>query len=100
MTAACSVFAPAGDPFAVTLALLSPSTPATLAVINSAVADLLARDAIPAGWIYLNRSYAALNDAGSVISFELTTPTTDVVSATGHMPVFVSRLCLSEVCSA
>lgn len=88
VTADCQVFAPVGDPFAVTLAALSPNTPATQAAVNAAVADLLARDAIPAGRIYLNRLYAALSDAGSVNSFELVAPAADVVSATGHMPVF------------
>lgn len=88
VTADCQVFAPAGDPFAVTLAALSPNTPATQAAINAAVADLLARDAMPAGRIYLNRLYAALSDAGGANSFELVAPMADVVSATGHMPVF------------
>jgi len=88
VTADVVVFAPAGDPFAVTVSGLTPNTPTTQAAINAAVADLLTRDGMPAGRIYLNRLYAALSDAGGVTSFELVAPTADVVSATGHMPIF------------
>ncbi|MEJ0020739.1 MAG: baseplate J/gp47 family protein [Acetobacteraceae bacterium] len=88
VTANVVVFAPAGDPFAVTVAGLSPSTVTTQAAVNAAVADLLARDGMPAGRIYLNRLFAAISDAGGVDHFALTTPTADVVSATGHMPIF------------
>jgi uncharacterized phage protein gp47/JayE len=88
VTADCAVFAPAGDPFAVTVAGLSPNTPTTQAAINTAVADLLARDAQPEGTIWLNRLSAAISDAGGVNHFELTHPTADVISATGHMPIF------------
>jgi uncharacterized phage protein gp47/JayE len=88
VTADCNVFAPAGDPFAVTVAGLSPNTPATQAAVNTAIADLLARDAQPAGTIWLNRLSAAISDAGGVDHFELTSPTADVVSASGHMPNF------------
>jgi hypothetical protein len=58
------------------------------AAVNTVVADLLAGDAMPAGRIYLNPLSAAPSDAGGVNSFELSAPTVDVVSATGHMPVF------------
>jgi uncharacterized phage protein gp47/JayE len=89
MTADCRVFAPVGDPLAVTVADLQPDTPAARAVIADAINALLLRDAQPGGTLWLNRLTAAISDAGGVESFNLAVPTANVVSASGHMPIFV-----------
>ena len=88
VTADCQVFAPVGDPLTVTVADLQPDTPATRQAIGNAINALLLRDAQPGGTLWLNRLTAAISDAGGVQSFNLTTPTANVVSASGHMPIF------------
>jgi uncharacterized phage protein gp47/JayE len=88
VTADCHVFAPAGDPLAVTIVDLQPDTPATRAAIGDAINALLLRDAQPGGTIWLNRLTTAISDAGGVESFNLVSPTANVVSAAGHLPVY------------
>ncbi len=84
----CQVVAPIGDPLTVTIADLQPDTPATRGAIGDATNALLLRDAQPGGTLWLKRLTAAISDADGVESFNLVLPTANVVSASGHIPIF------------
>jgi uncharacterized phage protein gp47/JayE len=87
VTAEVVVVAPVGVPLAVTIADLSPDTPAIRAAIEAELADTLRRQAEPG--VLLSRSWIAEAVARAVGErrHRLVLPADDVPHAVGHMPV-------------
>lgn len=85
VTADVIVFAPAATPLNLTIAALSPATDAVKAAIGAEVADLLAREAVPAGTIYYSHLDEAISAAVGEGHHFLASPSGDVTAATGHI---------------
>jgi uncharacterized phage protein gp47/JayE len=87
VTATVSVVAPVADTLDFDITL-TPNTADTRAAVEAELADLLAREAEPGGTLLLSQIQVAIGTAAGVTDFTLNDPTTDVTSATGHIPVF------------
>jgi uncharacterized phage protein gp47/JayE len=85
VTAAVTVVAPVAVPLDFTITGLSPSTVAVKAAITLALADLIAREAIPGGTIYLSHIREAISGAAGEIDHVLTAPAANVTNTTGNI---------------
>jgi uncharacterized phage protein gp47/JayE len=65
--------------------LLTPDTPATRVAVTAQLNDLLLREAAPGGTLPLTHIQNAIDEAAGVTDYTLLSPTTNVVSATGHI---------------
>jgi uncharacterized phage protein gp47/JayE len=81
------VVAPIADALNFTISGLNPSTQAVRDAIEAELKDLLAREAEPAGTIYLSHIREAISIAADEFNHALTAPAADVVSAAGHISV-------------
>ncbi|SNT29087.1 Uncharacterized phage protein gp47/JayE [Noviherbaspirillum humi] len=87
VTAQVTVAAPIADTLNFQIQAVSPNTAAVQAAIQAELADLLLREATPGGTLYLSHIRAAISAAAGEANHVLVSPSADVVSATGHMPV-------------
>lgn len=101
VTADAGAFIPTADTKAVTITGLVPDNANTRAAVTAALQDLFARQATPggaalgdgvdannpAGSLFLGQIEAAIQGATGVANFDLTVPSADITSATGHIPV-------------
>lgn len=78
------VAAPVAAPVNYSIAVV-PNTPAVKAAVLAELDDLHAREAIPGGTLLLSHMRAAISAATGETNYTMTTPTADVVSATGHI---------------
>lgn len=85
VTAQLTVVAPVAVPVNIQIQALSPNTGAVQAAIQAELADLLLREAVPGGTIYLSHIRAAISAAAGEANHVLVSPNADVVSATGAM---------------
>jgi len=81
------VAAPVAVPLNITIGDLNPDTPAVRAAIEAEVKDLLRRDAVPGGTIYLSRLIEAISVAAGESSHTLTAPAANVAHGTGEIAV-------------
>lgn len=86
VTAEVFVVAPVADPLDMTVKL-SPNTAAVQAAVRAEVADLIVRDAKPGAPTLISRLREAVSLAAGESDNAITSPTADVVHATGHMAV-------------
>lgn len=86
VTAEVFVVAPVADPLDMTVKL-SPNTAAVQAAVRAEVADLIVRDARPGAPTLISRLREAVSLAAGESDNAITSPTADVVHATGHMAV-------------
>lgn len=84
VTARASVVAPALAPLDLTLSV-SPSTPALRSAVESAIEDLLAREAVPGGTIYLSAIAEAISTTPGESHHRIESPTADAVAAPGTL---------------
>jgi len=84
VTAEVFVAAPVADPLNMTVKL-SPNTAAVQAAVRAEVADLIVRDSVPGQPILISRLREAVSVAAGEADNAITSPTTDVAHATGHM---------------
>lgn len=87
VTANITVAAPIADALNFTIASLSPATAAVKAAVTQNLVDLIRRESQPGGTLYLSHIREAISAAFGEIDHSLTTPSANVVSATGHIPV-------------
>lgn len=87
VTADLYVAAPIPVPLNITIGNLNPDTPAVRAAIEAEVEDLLRRDAVPGGTIYLSRLVEAISVAAGESNHTLTAPAANVEHATGEIAV-------------
>lgn len=80
-----TVVAPTLLPVALTIAGLSPNTPAVQAAVTAELADLFRREAKPGGAVLLSHIRAAISAAAGEDDYSLTSPVANVVAATGQM---------------
>jgi uncharacterized phage protein gp47/JayE len=86
VTAHVFVVAPTADALDMTIKI-SPNTADVRAAVTAEVSDLITRTAQPGGTIYISKIREAVSIAAGENNNQVVTPTADVVSATGHMPV-------------
>lgn len=86
VTAEVFVAAPIPDPLNMAVNI-SPNTAAVRASVRAEVADLVIRDSKPGGPILISRLREAVSIAAGESDNEITSPTADVVHATGHMAI-------------
>jgi len=86
VTAEVFVVAPVADPLDMTVKL-SPNTAAVQAAVRAEVTDLIVRDAKPGAPTLISRLREAVSLAAGESDNAITSPTADVVHATGHMAV-------------
>ncbi len=84
--AAVTCFAPTLNAVNLTVAL-NPNTVANQTAAVAAIADFLFREAAPGGTLYFSRLSANIQAAGAVYRLQMTSPTGDVLSAPGVLPV-------------
>lgn len=84
VTAEIFVAAPIADPLNMSVKL-SPNTAAVQAAVRAEVADLIVRDSKPGSPILISRLREAVSLAAGESDNVITSPTADVVHATGHM---------------
>lgn len=87
VTADLYVAAPVAVPLNITIGNLNPDTPEIRTAIEAEVNDLLRRDAVPGGTIYLSRLIEAISVAAGESSHTLTAPAANVEHATGEIAV-------------
>lgn len=88
-TADVIVLAPTPDTLNFTMAI-NPDTAAIRLAITAELTDLLSREAEPGGTIYLSHIQEAISQATDEVDHVLASPSANVVSSTGHMPVMGS----------
>lgn len=81
------VVAPVADTLNFTITGLTPNTQAVKDAVQANLADLLRREAAPGGTLYLSHIREAISLAAGETNHALTSPSADVVSAAGHIPV-------------
>lgn len=86
VTAEVFAGAPIADPLNMAVKL-SPNTAAVQAAVRAEVADLIVRDAKPGVPTLISRLREAVSLAAGESDNAITSPTTDVVHATGHMAI-------------
>jgi len=86
VTAEAFVFAPVAETLNFTIAV-TPSTAAIKAAIEAELRDFLARESEPGGTLYLSRINEVISIAAGEFDHTLTSPSADVVKATGHLAV-------------
>ena len=70
-------------PLAVTISNLLPNTAAVRSAIAAQLADLIRREALPGGTLYLSHLREAISAAAGETNHVLVNPVADVVAATG-----------------
>jgi uncharacterized phage protein gp47/JayE len=85
VTATVSVLAPVSVPLNFTVDGLTPDTAATRAAVTAELADLLRRDAAPAGTILKSQIETAVGVSEGVEDFAVTVPAADVTHTTGQI---------------
>lgn len=85
VTAAVTVLAPVAVPLNFTIAGLNPSTAAVKAAITQELTDLIVREAMPGGTIYLSHIREAISIAADEFDHSLTSPSANVVMTTGNI---------------
>lgn len=86
VTARVTVLAPTPDEIDFSIEI-TPSTAAVKAAVEAELEDLIAREGEPGGTIYLSHIREAISLADGEIDHTLLSPSADIVSAAGHMPV-------------
>ena len=84
VTAEVTVFAPTAVPLNFTINI-SPNTLATREAIKAELADLITREAIPGGTLYLSRIREAISVAAGEFDNVLVSPSANVVSGFGQL---------------
>lgn len=82
-----SVVSPIADPLDLVFSSLTPDTPATRAAVAAELADLMIREARPAGTLLLSDIQESIKLAAGVTDYQLASPSANVTAATGHIPV-------------
>ncbi len=85
VTAALTVVAPIAVPLTVTIANLSPNTPAVRAAIAAELKDLLRREAQPGGTIFISHLREAISLATAEFDHTLVSPTANATHTTGEI---------------
>ena len=85
VTASVTVLAPVAVPLNFTITGLNPSNADVKAAITSELTDLITREAIPGGTIYLSHLREAISIAAGEIDNVLTTPSANVTNTTGNI---------------
>ena len=86
VTATVTVFAPVADALNFTIAL-TPNTAAVQSAVQTELADLLNREAVPGGTLLLSHIRQAISVAAGETDNVLVAPAANVVSAAGHIAV-------------
>jgi uncharacterized phage protein gp47/JayE len=84
VTAQVTVAAPAAVPLDFTIAV-TPNTQAVKDAVEAELADLISREAVPGGTLYLSHIQATISGAAGETNYTLTAPSADVVSAAGQI---------------
>lgn len=85
VTAQLTVVAPAAVPLNFTIQGLAPATLTVQAAVQAELADLLLREAVPGGIIFLSHIRAAISAAAGETDYVLTAPAANVTNSTGNM---------------
>jgi uncharacterized phage protein gp47/JayE len=85
VTAAVTVVAPVAVPLNFTITALTPSNVTIKAAVVQELTDLIAREAIPGGTIYLSHLREAVSLAAGEIDHVLTSPAANVVNTSGNI---------------
>jgi len=83
VTANVTVVAPIAIPQNFTITGLTPTS--SRSVVTQSLADLIARKATPGGTILWSDQNEAIKTAAGVVDFTLTSPSANIVSASGHI---------------
>jgi len=84
VTARVSVAAPVAAPLNFTLSVI-PNTLAVKAAVEAELADLISREAVPGGTLYLSHIRASISAAAGENNYTLTSPSADVTSTAGQL---------------
>lgn len=87
VTAQVYACAPIANPIAFTFTGLGSSTTATRTAINSAIDDVFFRTGAPGGTVNMSDVESAIAAVPGTAGFVLSTPTANIVSAAGYLPV-------------
>lgn len=85
VTADVTVVAPVANSLNFTFSSIGPNTATVKAAVEAELADLINREAIPGGTLYLSHIRAAISAAVGETNYVLTAPSADVVNTTGYM---------------
>jgi len=75
VTAVVTVEAPVPTPLNVTINVLSADTPEIRTAIQNELTDMLRRQAVPGGWIYVSQITSAIQAVPGVVYFNVAAPT-------------------------
>ena len=87
VTAPFVAAAPIPDTLNFTISV-TPNTSTVKDAVTAELKDLLLREAQPSGTLLLSHIRAAISAAAGETNYTMSSPSADVVSASGHMPVF------------
>lgn len=88
VTATAFVFAPTATAVNFTIHLNAADTPDIRAAVQAELQDLIAREAIPGGTIYLSHVRQAISNATGEVDSQVTVPAADIVMPAGQMATF------------
>jgi uncharacterized phage protein gp47/JayE len=88
VTAVAEVLAPTAKPLNVTIGNLMPNTLEVQNAITAELADLIRRERVPGGTIYLSTIWEAVAIATGERSHRILAPTADVTQAAGEIATF------------
>jgi len=80
-----TVFAPTSVPLNFSIQLIDVDTPAVRAAITAELADLIKREAEPAGTLKLSHIQEAISLAAGEVDHDLTSPSADVTTTAGQL---------------
>lgn len=86
VTAQVSVFQPVAAPLNFTLSVV-PSTLAVKAAVIDELTDLIARESVPGGVLYISHIRAAISAAVGETNYDLISPSVDVALAAGQLTI-------------
>jgi uncharacterized phage protein gp47/JayE len=84
VTAAVSVVAPVAVALNLSIGV-TPNTTVVKTAVTAELTDLISRESIPGGTLYLSHIRAAISAAAGETNYTMTAPAADVVSATGNI---------------
>ena len=84
VTAQVTVVAPVEVPLNLSIAL-TPNNTTVKAAVTAELADLISREAIPGGTLYLSHIRAAISAAAGETNYTMSAPNADVTNTTGNM---------------
>lgn len=87
VTAQVSVVAPIAVPLDLTISGLTPATAAVRTAVETEIADLLRREAVPGGTILLSHLREAISIAAGEADHAMTSPSANVTHSTGQLAV-------------